>query len=145
MPSGEMIQVLTVEGDRISRCEIFDEADLDAALARFEQLHPQAPRLENAASQVGQRFMTYFATRDWDAYAEILSDDVWIEDRRQAVNAGIRRGRDAEIASMRAIADVGVTRFTSTVIAIRGERLALCSYASSCGPAGGGSTSALRR
>ena len=123
-----MIQVLIVEADRIAGCEIFDEADLDAALARFEQLHPQAPRLQNAASQVGQRFMTYFATRDWDAYAEILSDDVWIEDRRQAVNAGIRRGRDAEIASMRAIADVGVTRFTSTVIAIRGERLALCSY-----------------
>ena len=123
-----MIQLLIVEADRIAGCEIFDEADLDAALARFDELQPRAPRLENAASQVGQRFMTYFATRDWDAYAEILSDDVWIEDRRQAVNAGIRQGRDAEIASMRAIADVGVTRFTSTVIAIRGERLALCSY-----------------
>ena len=47
-----MIQVLTVEGDLISRCELFDEADLDAALARFEELHPQARRLENAASQV---------------------------------------------------------------------------------------------
>ena len=69
--------------------------------------------------------MNYFAARDWDAYAEILSDDVWMEDRRQAVNAGIRRGRDAEIASTRALADVGVTHFTSTVIAIRGERLAL--------------------
>ena len=123
-----MIQLLIVEADRIAGCEIFDEAGLDAALARFDELQPRAPRLQNAASQVGQRFMTYFATRDWDAYAEILSDDVWIEDRRQAVNAGIRRGRDAEIASMRAIADVGVTRFTSTVIAIRGERLALCSY-----------------
>ena len=47
--------------------EIFDEADLDAALARFDELHPQAPRLENAASQVEQRFLTYFAARDWDA------------------------------------------------------------------------------
>ena len=49
-------RILTVEGDRISRCELFDEADLDAALARFDELHPQAPRLENAASQVEQRF-----------------------------------------------------------------------------------------
>ena len=33
-----MIDLFTVEGDLISRCEIFDEADLDAALARFEEL-----------------------------------------------------------------------------------------------------------
>ena len=32
----------TVEGDLINRCELFDEADLDAALARFEELHPQS-------------------------------------------------------------------------------------------------------
>ena len=45
-------RILTVEGDRITGCEIFDEADLDAALARFDELQPQTPRLENAASQV---------------------------------------------------------------------------------------------
>ena len=72
--------------------------------------------------------MTYFAARDWDAYAEILSDDVCIDDRRHVVNAGVRHGRDAEIASQRAVADVGVTHFTSTVIAIRGGRLALGRY-----------------
>ncbi len=72
-----MIQLLTVEGDRINRCEIFDEADLDAALARFEELQPQAPRLENAASQVGERYLAYFAARDWDAMAEILADDIF--------------------------------------------------------------------
>ena len=44
------IHLLTVEGDMINRCEVFDEADLDAALARFEELSPQAPRLENAAT-----------------------------------------------------------------------------------------------
>jgi hypothetical protein len=30
--------VLTVDGDLINRCEIFDEADIDAALARFDEL-----------------------------------------------------------------------------------------------------------
>jgi DNA-binding SARP family transcriptional activator len=123
-----MIDVFTVEGDLMSRVEVFEEADLDSALARFDELHPQAPRLENAASQVEQRFMTYFGARDWDAYAEILSDDVCMDDRRHVVNAGVRHGRDAEIASQRAVADVGVTGFTSTVIAIRGRRLALGSY-----------------
>jgi hypothetical protein len=123
-----MIDVFTVEGDLISRVEVFEEADLDAALARFDELHLQARQLENTASQVEQRFLTYFAARDWDAYAEILSDDVCMDDRRHVVNAGIRHGRDAEIASQRAVADVGVTHFTSTVIAIRGRRLALGCY-----------------
>ena len=35
-----MITFSTVEGDLISRCEVFDEADLDAALARFDELQP---------------------------------------------------------------------------------------------------------
>ena len=33
-----MIQLLTVEGDRINRSELFDETDLDVALARFDEL-----------------------------------------------------------------------------------------------------------
>jgi hypothetical protein len=123
-----MIDVFTVEGDLISRVEVFEEADLDAALARFDELHPQAPRLENAASQVEQRFSAYFAARDWDAMAELVSDDILMDDRRHVVNAGVRHGRDAEIASERAVADVGVTNMTPVVIATRGERLALGSY-----------------
>ena len=51
-----IIQLLTVEGDLVNRCEIFDEADLDAALARFDELSRPAPRLENAASRVDERF-----------------------------------------------------------------------------------------
>ena len=51
-----VVDVLTVEGDMINRCEIFDEADLDAAIARFDQLSQPAPRLENTASRVDERF-----------------------------------------------------------------------------------------
>jgi hypothetical protein len=32
------ISLFTLDGDRINRCEVFDEADLDAALARFDEL-----------------------------------------------------------------------------------------------------------
>ena len=32
------VHVLAVEGDMFSRCELFDEADLDTAIARFDQL-----------------------------------------------------------------------------------------------------------
>ena len=45
------VSLLTFEGNLISRCEIFDEADLDAALARFEELTTPSPRLENSAGR----------------------------------------------------------------------------------------------
>ena len=32
------VDILTVDGDMVNRCEVFDEADLDAALAKFEEL-----------------------------------------------------------------------------------------------------------
>ncbi|WP_156751283.1 nuclear transport factor 2 family protein [Mycobacterium sp. 1245111.1] len=120
-----MIDIFTVDGDCISGCEMFDEADLDAALARFDQMHPQSPRLENAASQVAERYWSYFAARDWDNMAELLADDISTDDRRRVVSAGSQRGRDFDIASMRALADIGVTNAALSVIATRGGRLAL--------------------
>jgi class 3 adenylate cyclase len=120
-----MIQLLTVEGDRISRLEMFDEEDLDAALAKFDELSRPAPRLENAASRAGERFRTCYAARDWDAMAEMVTDDMCNDDRRPIVGAGLRRGRNVEIANVRALAEIGVRNIASSVIAIRGERLAL--------------------
>ena len=40
------------------------------------------------------------------------------------MNAGVQQGRDVEIENMRALAEVGA-EVTATVIATRGERLAL--------------------
>ena len=120
-----MIGLYTVRGELIDRAELFDEEDLGAAVARFDQLSQQVPRLENAASQAYERFRTYFAARDWAAMAKILSNDVCVDDRRRVVNAGVRHGRDAGIADMRAIADVGFTLTMVGVMTTRGGRLAL--------------------
>ncbi|MDX6502667.1 MAG: hypothetical protein QOG23_5931, partial [Blastocatellia bacterium] len=117
--------LLTVEGEILSRCELFDEADLDAAIARFEQLSRPVPQLKNAASQVAERFGARFSAHDWDALADLLADDFTTDDRRRVVGAGVRKGREAEIASMRVVADLGGTNMTSTVIATRGARLIL--------------------
>ena len=38
-----MISISTVDGDRINRGELFDEADIDTALARFDELNRPAP------------------------------------------------------------------------------------------------------
>ena len=64
------IDLLTVEGDLINRCEIFDEADLDAALARFDELRPHSAAPGKRGKPSDERFLAYFAARDWDAMAE---------------------------------------------------------------------------
>ncbi|GFG84550.1 hypothetical protein BST10_02550 [Mycolicibacter algericus DSM 45454] len=120
-----MIAVYTVDGDLLSGCELFDEADLDAALARFDQLGRPVPRLENAAAHVYQRILAHYAARDWAALAEILAEDCSSMDRRPVVNAGHRQGRDAIVAEVAAIAEAGLI-LTSDVIATRGEHLVLC-------------------
>ena len=119
-----MADVFTVEGDLISRCEIFNEADLDAALARFEELQPQTRRLENAAARADNRFFAHTRDRNWAAAAEILADNSFVDDRRRVVNIGVWDGRDVVINNLRALADA-VANVTLNVLAIRGERLAL--------------------
>jgi hypothetical protein len=119
-----MILLLTLEGDQINRCEIFDEAELDAALARFEELQPQKRGLENAASRAEDRFFAHTRGRNWAAMAEILADNSSVEDRRRVVNIGIWKGRDVLIANFQALGEA-VAGATASAIAIRGERLVL--------------------
>nr|WP_231988819.1 BTAD domain-containing putative transcriptional regulator [Mycobacterium sp. 1274761.0] len=120
------IMLYTVDGDLISRCELFEETDLDTAVAQFEQLSHPAPRLANSASRVYEQFMASFAARDWNAIAQSVVDNVCTDDRRRVVNSGAVRGRDAAIENLQALAELGVTNMTTEVIATRGERLALC-------------------
>ena len=101
-----MINSLTVEGDLINRCEIFDEADLDAALASFDELSRPAPRLENAASQVHERLGAYFAARDWDAISQIIGRRLFQRrspsgrQRRGPTRSGCRRSPTCERSPM---------------------------------------------
>ncbi|TPG32059.1 BTAD domain-containing putative transcriptional regulator [Mycolicibacterium hodleri] len=119
------VALLAFDGDAISRCELFDESDLDLALARFDELSAATPRPVNAAARTTERFVRCFATGDWDALTETLGSDFNLDDRRRVVGAGIRRGRDAEIEDLRAFTAVGLTNATFTVLATRGERLVL--------------------
>ena len=118
------VDLLTVEGDMVNRCEAFDDADLDAAIARFDQLSQPAPRPENAASHVYERFQACFADRAWAALADITADDCYSDDRRRVVNGGVI-GRGAVIESFRSGADLGLTHATSETIATRGGHLVL--------------------
>jgi hypothetical protein len=126
------IDILTVEGDLIDRVEVFDEANLDVALDRFDELHSQSPQLDRAVSRAIDRFQMCFAARDWDAVAEAFAADYYNDDRRRVVNAGIRRGREAAVEDLRVAADIGLaTRLKLNVIATRGKRLILAQFRAS--------------
>ena len=119
------VELLTVAGSLINRCEIFDEADLDAAIARFDELQPKPRRLDNESIRVSERLFASFAAGEWAAVREILADDFLQDDRRRLVGAGVRHGRDDEVADLRAIADLWAGNATGTYLATRGERLDL--------------------
>src|ERR1700761_9112723 len=55
------IHFLTVECGMVNRCEVFFEADLDAAIAKFEELSLPALRLKNA---VAERISAHISDRD---------------------------------------------------------------------------------
>jgi hypothetical protein len=44
------VSLLTAGGDTLNRCELFDETDLDAALARFDELDRQASSVEQVSA-----------------------------------------------------------------------------------------------
>ena len=118
------IAVLMLEGDLINHFELFDDVDLEAALATFDELSRPAPRLDNAASRVYERLWHLFETGDWRAVADIFTEDLANDDRRRIVNAGIEYGRDIQLKNLRRLADIGGT-ISTKVISTRGDRLIL--------------------
>ena len=101
------IDLTTVDGEMVNRCEFFDEDDLEAALATFDQLSRPAPRLENPATRTLDRVSAYFAARDWAELGAMTATDVVDEDRRRVANAGVRHGRDAVVGGVQTAADLG--------------------------------------
>ncbi len=122
------VSLTIVDGELFKRTELFDETDLDVALARFEGLHRSTTRLGNAASRAVEQFLAHFAVSDWDAMAGLFAEDISSDDRRGVVNAGIRHGRNAEMANWRATAEIWMPNVGSIVLATRGERLTLMRF-----------------
>ena len=118
------VDLLTVDGDMVNRCEAFDEADLDAAIARFEELSQPAPRLENAASQVFEQ-ASWRALRpatgtpwprSWPTIFQRRSPGWWAPriNWARCRGRGFAGGRRPRLHA-----------YDVSVIAIRGERLVL--------------------
>jgi hypothetical protein len=113
---------LTVEGDLISRAEMFDEADLHAALARFDEIS-RPPRLENAATRTWARVADRYNRRDLDGFLAHHTVDGRYDDRRKGLRDEGLVGR----THTRALLFEAPTSWRMEVepIAIRGYHLGL--------------------
>ena len=87
--------LVTVEGELINRAELFDEKDLDAALARFDELGRPAQRLEKRQAKCtnapGRLRSPRLERHGGDTDRRHSRDD-----RRRVVDSGVRHGREAD-------------------------------------------------
>jgi len=103
---------------------MFDEGDLEAALARFDELNHQVPQLENAATRAWARQADAFNRRDLLGFLALIAADGRVEDRRKGLRALFKGPARANAA--RATFEAPASwRLDVQPIAIRGARLAL--------------------
>ncbi len=117
----------------IVRQEYFDLDDRAAAIRRFEELSdgPESETgpadegdLPNRSARVADAFIDPFNRRDWDALAELYSPTLVFEDRRAGLSASYV-GREAHVAQMQVMGDLGARARRAEAVATRGERLVL--------------------
>jgi hypothetical protein len=77
----------------------------------------------NAATRVGERFVSAWETRDWDGVAAVFAPACIVDDRRRLMRRQFTGG--INLAQLRTLFEAPQSRWTHTTIATRGERLAL--------------------
>ena len=113
---------LTGDDGRPRVWELFELEDLDLALARLAELHPQeASVAANTTTRTNDRFMAGFEARDWAELERMVSPALVFEDRRRHVQ--IRAGRELYLANVHLLSDV--TRTRRSLLATAGDRVAL--------------------
>jgi class 3 adenylate cyclase len=127
------INVFAVEHGRITRYEVFEPEDVDAALARFEELRPLSasdPRRTdldplrippNAATRASDRVHECVETGAWEALRALCAP-ILFEDRRRLIRT--TGGCEMAVANGQVIAEAG-GRYSRTVLATAGDRLVL--------------------
>src|SRR5262249_18309739 len=98
---------------------------VDAARACSETLASPVPppRLENAATRYANRMMDAWEAHDWERVAAAFAPGFRLMDRRRMLR--IELDRDGWLDNLRYLFDMHSSRFTSQLLAARGDRLAL--------------------
>jgi class 3 adenylate cyclase/tetratricopeptide (TPR) repeat protein/ketosteroid isomerase-like protein len=157
-------------GDGLVRhIEAFEAEGEAEALARFDALtsdRPPLPRgdqsgvstppdrpppgplfgkegepFDNAASRADREFVRRFNTRDWAGIEVLAAPELVFDERRRMLHNTC--GREVWLEQLRVVFDVPASRFTSTLRATRGQRLALNLHCFAGEVAGGGGPLAI--
>ena len=123
-----MIQVLTVARGRIDHFELFDESDIDAALARLDELGRPVTRLDNFATRKSALIAEAFNRRDADGYLAAFDPNARYDDRRNGLRNEGPVDRAFASGVLVALEDTGTWHLEGEPAAIRGSHLALCRY-----------------
>ncbi|WP_329786632.1 hypothetical protein [[Mycobacterium] zoologicum] len=115
----------TVDGELLCRVEIFDETDVDAALARFDELSRSRPALENAATRNCVLIAEAFNRRDGDAIFARANDDGHYEDRRKGLQSILDGPERRKVIDATLKTVPSTWRLEIEPIAVRGSRLSL--------------------
>jgi class 3 adenylate cyclase/tetratricopeptide (TPR) repeat protein len=102
--------------------ESFPFDQLDEALAAFERLGTPATELTNRCVEVFRRWVAMFGARDWKSMSTVVADDFVFDDRRPVSGWQTEPVDDY----LHLLAD-DYDGLVVTVIAVRGERLAVVS------------------
>jgi class 3 adenylate cyclase len=109
-----------------ARCEYFDVDRADEALACFDEMTAEPPtttRIENAATRSILRFVAAWDARDFETAVAPFARDFRLIDRRTMMH--LELDFEEHLASLRFLFEMASSRFSSEVLATRGERLAL--------------------
>ena len=120
------VALLTFVGDAINHCELFDESDLDAAIARFDALNAPAPQLENTATHVNMVIADAFNRRDLAGYLGACAADARYDDRRKGLRS--EGPISAEFGHALLFDAAESWRLEVEPVALRGQHLALSRF-----------------
>jgi ketosteroid isomerase-like protein len=116
------INVLIAERGRITRYELFEPEDVDAALARFAELRPDPLGVPaNSATRAMERARGLIRARDWEACRALASSDFAYEDRRKY--AHVTGGVEVWIRSMEEVASWPGVGVTDALLGTAGDRI----------------------
>jgi hypothetical protein len=119
------IDLLTVEGDRINRFELFDESDLSTALTAFDVLNRPALMLENAATRTRARLADAFNRRDLNAFLAVGAAHGLVDDRRKGLSAVFQGPEFRRAVHVMVESAPEGWQLKVEPVAVRGSRLAL--------------------
>ena len=122
----QFILVIGYDGHHLRTSEAFDLDQLDAALARYEELSTESPtaaRIENAATRAVAHGQDAWEARDWERFAALFAPAFFHVDRRTLVQ--LELDRDQYLDSIRPFFEMATSAPTMDVLATRGNALVM--------------------